>query len=151
MKFTNFRVSTTRELTHIRKVTLISEDRAPAAPCLPRPARQTQLSRLLASRCQRLLRKGPRAWPGASLKAGKCLPQKLQVNGQTAMPFTLSVSLSIALKHRQIIPGDAGLRDGLTLQGRVSIWTQLTLNTFCEGPSCAFTVGCSAPSLAPTL
>lgn len=43
VKFSNFRVFTTRELVHIRKVTLISADRAPAAPCLPRPARQTQL------------------------------------------------------------------------------------------------------------
>ena len=43
MKFSNFRVFTPRELMHIRKVTLISEDRTPAAPCLPRPARQTQL------------------------------------------------------------------------------------------------------------
>ena len=41
VKFGNFRVFTTRELVPIRKVTLISEDRVPAAPCLPRPARQT--------------------------------------------------------------------------------------------------------------
>ena len=83
--------------------------------------------------------------------SGKCLAQKLQFKVQTAMPFTQSVSLSISLKHMQIIPGDAGLGDGLASQGRVSIWTQLTLDTFCEGPSCASTVGRSAPSLAPTL
>lgn len=84
MKFSNLKVFTSRELTHIKKVTLMSEDRVQAAPAPILPCRTSSpISSpvgvsVLCAQCPR---------PGQGL----LLEQALTENGiqhQTAMPFT---------------------------------------------------------------